>query len=158
MIRRTIASFALASTVLFAALPAEAASKKTATPKRSVANYCKSAKSWLAFENQTLESGPYDIAWFRTSKTLMQRLYDTAPTAIKADTAGLGAWLVITRRDIAQASGTLSEADLEGLITDAKVLNFDTVISSRNAVGAYAKKNCKVDVLAPFVAVAKGFE
>ena len=157
---RITARVALAATLVGVATApvAEAAKKAPAKPVRSVANYCKAAKAWLAFENATLASGPYDVAWYESTKPLMIRLVDTAPTAIRKQTLTVAVQLVGDRREIAEIAGPLTEDDVYSLRLGATVLTTGQIIDHRAAVGAYVSKNCKIDVFAPFKALAQGFE
>ena len=133
---------------------AGAAKKAPAKPKASVASYCTAAKEWLLFENLTLTSGAYDQAWVSATQRVMYKLFLAAPKAIKQDTLTFASYLVGSRSDLAGTSAVTSGTDIWVLVTDVPV---GGAIDSRNAVGAYAMKMCKIDVLAPFKELAAGF-
>ena len=131
-----------------------AASAATVHPKAkpSAATYCKAAKSWLAFENATLAAGPYDTLWYETTGELMTKLKAAAPKPIQSATRYLGYWLVTTRADLVSGLDGAVEERVEALVSDGLVLSAagSGVTAARDAVGAYARKNCKIDVLEPF--------
>jgi hypothetical protein len=136
-------------------LPAAAApANKPAAPKASVAAYCAAAKAWLAYEQRTLADGPIDVQWVKDTDRLMRRMVDTAPKAIRRDTVTLAWFLISSRQDLVNVGP--NEDAMEGLLLDAKILAERTsdTVKARDAVGAYAKKNCGIDVLAPFRAIA----
>ena len=44
-------------------------------------------KAWLAFENETLESGPYDAAWVLATYNLIRPMGKAASKAIRGNAA-----------------------------------------------------------------------
>ena len=56
---------------------AGAATKKPA-PKTSTAKFCAASKAWLAYEKETLESGPYDAARVLGTYDVLQPFRDLA--------------------------------------------------------------------------------
>lgn len=137
---------------------ADAAKRVPPKPKASVANYCKTAKEWLAFENATLAVGPYDEPWVLTTGKFLSDLYASSPKAIKKATGTFGIYLIGSRLSLASVSKITSPDEIWVLRETGADVQIADAIDARNSVGAYTTKICKVDVLAPFRAVAAGFE
>ncbi len=143
-----------AFTVLSTA-PAFAKAKATT----STAKYCAAAKAWLAFENATLESGPYDMAWVAGTRKVVVPLLKTAPKPILGAMRVLALGLYWSRVDLAGVTEITSSSDIALLRRRAEdVADSFALLDARNAVGAYTLKTCKIDVLQPFRDLAKGFE
>ncbi len=132
-----------------------------AKPKAAAgtAKYCAAAKAWLAFENETLESGPYDLAWVAGTRKVVVPLLKTAPKPILGAMRVLALGLYWSRVDLAGVTEITTSSDIALLRRrgDDTADSF-ALIDARNAVGAYTLKTCKIDVLQPFREAAEGFE
>ena len=136
---------------------AGAATKKP-VPKTSTAKFCAAAKAWLAYEKETLESGPYDAAWVLGTYNVLRPLGKAAPKAIRG-TAALFILSLLGDRATIAGTTTITSADEVGWLREYAA--DETSKSSRevrDAFGAYVLKICKVDVLKPFRDLAAGFE
>ncbi len=136
---------------------AGAATKKPA-PTTYTAKFCAAAKTWLAFEKQTLESGPYDAAWVLGTYNVLRPMGKAAPKAIRGSTALFILSLLGDRAEIAGVSTITSEDDMAWLREYAADETGKSSRAARDAVGAYVLKTCKIDVLKPFRDLAAGFE
>ena len=131
---------------------------KTTTAKTSTAKFCAAAKAWLAFENETLESGPYDAAWVLGTYNVLRPLGKAAPKAIRGSAALFILTLLGDRREIAGVVTITSEDQEAWLREYAADETGNSTRAARDAVGAYILKTCKIDVLQPFRDLAAGFE
>ena len=173
--RRTLASCCLtvalaASIVLVVPCTASAAAKaKTATkskPKTNTAKYCAAAKAWLAFENATSSTGPYDQSWVDSTQKLLRAMTDSLPLskAVKPREISALQFVVFandvlqSRRVIAGITAITEEAQIAALGATAEQLRSVSRTGIRDLVGEYTLKTCKIDVLQPFRDLAAGFE
>ena len=136
---------------------AGAATKKPAKTT-STAKFCSAAKAWLAFENETLASGPYDAAWVLGTYNVLRPLGKAAPKAIRGSAALFILTLLGDRREIAGVVTITSEDEEAWLREYAADETSRSSREVRDAVGAYILKTCKIDVLQPFRDLAAGFE
>ena len=136
---------------------AGAATKKP-TKSTSTAKFCSAAKGWLAFENETLESGPYDAAWVLGTYNVLRPLGKAAPKAIRGSAALFILTLLGDRREIAGVVTITSEDEEAWLREYAADETGNSTRAARDAVGAYILKTCKIDHLQPFRDLAAGFE
>ena len=157
--RRTKRGFALIviSTLVVgsSSTTAFAATKKPAPkPTPSVAGFCAASKAWKAYEVDWFANGAVNDAWVRDTEAIMKKLVATAPKAIRRPMLSLAVEILYQRGDAVKfGKNPGDEETLNDLIVGAGIDAAQIPSSfpgARDAVGAYALKNCKVDVLQPF--------
>lgn len=156
-----VAVCAMLSLTTFSA-PAIAAPKTTkkptakpaAPPKASVAGFCAASKAWKAYEVGWFATGKANEAWVRDTQVVMRKLVATAPKAIRSQMLFLAVEILRQRGQAVNFGKNPGDAQsLDELIVDAGIDAGQvpsSFLGARDAVGAYAIKNCKVDVLQPF--------
>ena len=130
------------------------ASKAGVKAKPSLAGFCAASKAWKAYEVSWFANGKPNEAWVLDTRRLMIKLVETAPPAIRSSMLQLGYQLVSQRGNLVNFGKNPGDADtLESVLADAGLDAGNTpsgFLGARDAVGAYALKNCKIDVLQPF--------
>ena len=115
-------------------------------------------KAWLAFENETLESGPYDAAWGARDVQPHPTDGEGSVESDPGERCAVFLSLLGDRSEIAGVTTITTEEDIAWLREYAANETRTSSIVARDPVGAYTLKTCEVDVLKPFRDLAKGFE
>lgn len=151
------AALAVALTVVPVA-PSQAAKVKAKAPTQSTAKYCAAARTWLAFENATLATGPYDYAWYVNSRKVLIPLANAAPKAQKPTVSFFVVKTLFDRYFLVKQDRITQEDEIASLRDSAADYQGPSTAAARDAMGDYTLQTCKIDVLQPFRDLASGFE